>query len=70
MEIRQKKLLALIECAKGKPVYAGAVAEEGEHQENDDTTEAAQTIPALKKNFRYTPICPGSDGEPKAPRSR
>ncbi len=49
METRQKKLLALIESAMGKPAYAGTVdEEEGEHQEDDeDTAEAAQTIPAL-----------------------
>lgn len=43
---RQKRLLALIEKATGKPVYAGDVPEEGEDDEVDeDTVEAELTVP-------------------------
>jgi hypothetical protein len=45
MADRQKRLLALIEKATGKPVYAGDVPEEGEDDEVDqDTVEAELTI--------------------------
>lgn len=48
MDNRQKQLLALIEKAMGKAAYTGPLAEEGENREDDeDTAEAAQTIPAL-----------------------
>ncbi len=45
MADRQKRLLALIEKATGKPVYAGDVPEEGEDDEVDeDTVESELTI--------------------------
>jgi len=44
---RQKRLLALIEQATGKPAYIGAVEEEGEDVEGDeDAVEADLTIRA------------------------
>jgi len=39
---RQKRLLALIEEATGKPAYAGAVQEEGEDVEGDEDTLGAE----------------------------
>lgn len=39
MADRQKRLLALIERATGKPVYGGPVAEEGEDVEEEDMVE-------------------------------
>lgn len=45
MADRQRRLLALIETATGKPSYAGDVAEEGEDVEGDeDAVEAELTI--------------------------
>lgn len=47
MEGRQKRLLALIERATGKPTYTGLVEEEGvEAESDDDTGESSLTIPA------------------------
>ena len=47
MSDRQKRLLALIEQATGKPAYVGAVEEEGEDVEGDeDAVEAELTIAA------------------------
>jgi hypothetical protein len=47
---RQKQLLALIEQATGKAAYIGSVQEEGEENEVDENTaEAALTIPAAFK---------------------
>lgn len=47
---RQKQLLALIEQATGKAAYIGSVQEEGEENEVDENTaEAALTIPAAVK---------------------
>jgi hypothetical protein len=40
---RQKRLLALIEAATGRPAYVGEVAEDGDDVEADDT-EAGLTI--------------------------
>lgn len=48
MSDRQKRLLALIEQATGKPAYTGPVHEEGEDAEaDDDTVESELTIPAV-----------------------
>lgn len=45
---RQKRLLALIEQATGRPAYSGTVQEEGEDVEaDDDTAEAELTIASL-----------------------
>jgi hypothetical protein len=46
MEDRQKRLLALIEQATGKPAYTGSVQEEGENAEADDAVESGLTISA------------------------
>lgn len=48
MDDRQKRLLALIEKATGKPAYTGPIQEEGENTEaDDDTVESELIIPAV-----------------------